>query len=99
MSKTKPEIVIAHLKEIGRITAATARAAYGDFRLADAIYRLRTDKAHLVPAGMEIVMLPRYDVARNLFAEYRLVPKGLPAFAQPASMSHGCVTGRLSSRA
>jgi hypothetical protein len=68
-------VVINHLKVLGRITDATARAAYGTFRLADAIYRLRREAAHLVPKGQTIVTLPRTDVAGNLFAEYRLVTK------------------------
>jgi hypothetical protein len=64
-----------HLKAIGRITDATARAAYGSFRLADAVYRLRTSHRHLVPDTHTIITVPRHDVAGNLFAEYRLVDK------------------------
>ncbi len=56
-----------------------SRAAYGSFRLADAIYRLRTDRSDLVPAGMQIVTIDREDVVGNRFAEYRLVPK-TPSF-------------------
>lgn len=77
--KTKPQIVIHHLRQIGRITDAQARAAYGSFRLSDAIYRLRTDCKHLVPAGQKIVTIIRTDVAGNEFAEYRLVD-AVPAF-------------------
>lgn len=80
MKKTRPEIVIAHLQKLGRITAATARAAYGDFALARAIFALRNEASHLVPAGLEIVTLDRIDAAYNRFAEYRLVRKGLPVF-------------------
>ncbi|PZR36062.1 hypothetical protein [Caulobacter segnis] len=76
---TKPEIVINHLRKDGRITDAVARAAYGSFRLADAIYRLRTDRTDLVPKGMQIVTIDREDVAGNRFAEYRLIPK-TPSF-------------------
>lgn len=75
--KTKPELVIDHLKAIGRITDATARAQYGTFRLADAIYRLKGEKKHLVPRGKAIVAMRRKDVVGNTFAEYRLVPEGL----------------------
>lgn len=71
--RTKPYLVIEHLKSIGRITDATARAAYGSFRLADAIYRLRGDAAALVPKGKKIVTLRRTDAVGNCFAEYRLV--------------------------
>lgn len=77
MKKTKPQLVIDHLTVIGRITDATARAQYGTFRLADAIYRLRTDKKHLVPAGKTIVTKLREDLMGNTFAEYRLVPENL----------------------
>jgi len=76
MQRTKPQIVAQHLKMLGRITDATARAAYGSFRLADAIYRLRHDpKAQrLLPKGHTIITVPRVDVMGNPFAEYRLVP-------------------------
>lgn len=74
---TKPSIVINHLNQLGRITDATARAQYGSFRLADAIYRLRNDKAHLVPKGKVIVTVHREDLMGNEFAEYRLVDKAL----------------------
>jgi hypothetical protein len=77
--RTKPVIVIDHLKTIGRITDATARAAYGAFRLADAIYRLRTSHQDLIPEGHEIITIPRTDVPGNLFAEYRLVRKDIHA--------------------
>lgn len=75
MKRTKPELVMDHLKVLGRVTDATARAAYGSFRLADAIYRLRTSHRDLVPETHSIITVPRYDVAGNLFAEYRLVDK------------------------
>lgn len=72
---SKPELVARHLLTIGRITDATARATYGTFRLADAVYRLRSTHRHLLPEGTEIITNPRYDLAGNLFAEYRLVKK------------------------
>lgn len=71
--KTRPQIVIAHLKQIGRITDATARAAYGSFSLAHAIWLLRNKRKGLVPAGKKITTIIRQDVAGNDFAEYRLV--------------------------
>lgn len=79
MPRTKPVLVIEHLKVLGRITDATARAAYGAFRLADAIYRLRTSHSDLIPEGFEIVTVPRTDVAGHLFAEYRLKRKDIHA--------------------
>ncbi|WP_343698869.1 hypothetical protein [Caulobacter sp.] len=81
---TKPQLVIRHLKIDGRITDAVARATYGSFRLADAIYRLRNDRADLVPKGMQIVTIDREDVEGNQFAEYRLVPKTPQFMAAPA---------------
>jgi hypothetical protein len=89
--KTRPQIVIGHLLSIGRITDATARAAYGSFDLAHAVWRLRGNAKHLVPEGMEIITMDRYDAMGNLFAEYRLVPKGLPRFitCKPAYSNTG----------
>lgn len=72
-TRTKPQIVIDHLKTIGRITDATARAAYGAFQLNHAIWSLKTKKSHLIPPGKKIVTIMRKDVAGNTFAEYRLV--------------------------
>ncbi len=72
---TRPEQVIHHLKAHGRITDATARHQFGAFRLADAIYRLRTDRASLVPDGQGILTVPREDLNGTPFAEYRIVPE------------------------
>jgi hypothetical protein len=69
---TRPQQVIDHLIAVGRITDATARAQYGSFRLADAIYRLRGRLGRLVPAGFKIITVERTDVNGTLFAEYRL---------------------------
>lgn len=72
---TRPQQVIHHLVAHGRITDATARHQFGAFRLADAIYRLRTDRADLVPADFGILTVPREDLNGTPFAEYRLVPE------------------------
>jgi hypothetical protein len=72
---TRPQQVIHHLVAHGRITDATARHQFGAFRLADAIYRLRTDRADLVPLDMGILTVPREDLNGTPFAEYRLVPE------------------------
>lgn len=72
---TRPEQVIDHLIRVGRITDATARAQYGSFRLADAVYRLRTRLTRLIPEGQAIITVPREDVNGTPFAEYRLVPE------------------------
>lgn len=72
---SRPEQVIDTLQRVGRITDATARAQFGSFRLADAIYRLRTRRKDLLPAGMTILTVPREDVNGTPFAEYRLIPE------------------------
>jgi len=72
---TRPQQVIDHLIAVGRITDATARAQYGSFRLADAIYRLRGRKRRLVPEGFKVITVERTDVNGTLFAEYRLTPE------------------------
>ncbi len=72
---TRPQQVIHHLVAHGRITDATARHQFGAFRLADAIYRLRTDRTDLVPPDMGILTVPREDLNGTPFAEYRLVPE------------------------
>lgn len=78
---TKVQIVAHHLKELGRITDATARAQYGSFRLADAIYRLRHERPDLLPKGKIIITVDRVDLMGNAFAEYRLVDRELAANA------------------
>ncbi|RVU03573.1 hypothetical protein EOE18_14720 [Novosphingobium umbonatum] len=82
--KKKPEIVISHLLHLGRITDATARAAYGAFSLAHAIWQLRNRYSHLVPPGKLIRTVLREDVMGNVFAEYRLVDAA-PAFLNAAN--------------
>ena len=72
---TRPEQVIDHLIRVGRITDATARAQYGSFRLADAVYRLKTRLQRLVPDGQTIITVMREDVNGTPFAEYRLIPE------------------------
>ena len=71
---TRPQQVIDHLIAVGRITDATARAQYGSFRLADAVYRLRGRMRRLVPEGFKVITVERTDVNGTLFAEYRLTP-------------------------
>src|SRR3546814_17893701 len=49
---TRPAQVIDHLIRVGRITDATARAQYGSFPLADAVYRLRPRMSRPLHKGM-----------------------------------------------
>lgn len=72
---TRAQQVIHHLIAHGRITDATARHQFGAFRLADAVYRLRTERSDLVPKGKRIVSVMREDLNGTPFAEYRLVPE------------------------
>lgn len=72
---TRAQQVIHHLIAHGRITDATARHQFGAFRLADAVYRLRTERSDLVPRGKRIVSVMREDLNGTPFAEYRLVPE------------------------
>lgn len=72
---TRAGQVIDHLIRTGRITDATARAQFGSFRLADAVYRLRNERSDLIPTGQTILTVPREDVNGTPFAEYRLVPE------------------------
>lgn len=65
--------MVTHLLAHGRITDATARQQFGAFRLADAIYRLRRGKRHLLPKNTKITTLTRLDLNQTPFAEYRLV--------------------------
>lgn len=71
---SRPRQVLHHLTAHGRITDATARHQFGAFRLADAIYRLRTDLKALMPKGKGILTVMREDLNETPFAEYRLVP-------------------------
>lgn len=75
MRPSRPDQVLTHLKAHGRITDATARHQFGAFRLADAIYRLRTDLKTRVPKGKGILTVTREDLNGTPFAEYRLVPE------------------------
>lgn len=74
---TRAKQTITHLSLLGRITDATARAQYGAYRLADAIYRLRTTRRDLVPQGKRIITVTREDLNGTPFAEYRLVSEAL----------------------
>ncbi len=78
---TKIEIVANHLRELGRITDATARAQYGALSLPMAIYALRHRRPDLLPKGKVIITVPRVDLMGNTFGEYRLVDRELSAHA------------------
>jgi hypothetical protein len=70
------EIVAAHLIQRGHVSEGSAIIEYGRFRLSDAIYRLRNEKAYLLPPGKEIVTIHKQDTQGNRYGEYHLVPEG-----------------------
>ena len=70
---TWAEIVAAHLLQRGHISEGSALVEYGRFRLGDAIFRLRNEKAHLLPTGKEIVTMHKQDTQGNHYGEYHLV--------------------------
>ena len=78
-TKTRPQLVAEHLIQRGHISEGSALVEYGRFRLGDAIYRLRTTHAHLLPDGMEIVTVHKTDTKGDPYGEYHLVPKAARA--------------------
>lgn len=77
--QTRAELVAEHLRTRGHISEGSALVEYGRFRLGDAIYRLRNEKAHLLPKGTEIVTIHKTDTQGNPYGEYHLVPKAAAA--------------------
>lgn len=77
---TRIETVAAHLRQRGHISEGSALVEYGRFRLADVIYRLRTERQDLLPPGTEIVTIHKVDTKGAPYGEYHLVQK---ASAQP----------------
>ena len=51
------------------------RSPHGRYRVADAIFRLRTTDRHLVPEGMEIVTFRKEDSNGNSYGEWSLQHK------------------------
>lgn len=72
---TRAVQVIEHLKSRGHISEGSALVEYGRFRLGDAIHRLRTTHAALVPEGYEIITLHKQDTKGDRYGEYHLVQK------------------------
>lgn len=77
--KTRPQQVIEHLLQRGHISEGSALIEYGRFRLGDAIHKLRTTHAHLVPSGFEIVTIHKQDTKGDPYGEYHLVPEAARA--------------------
>lgn len=69
----KPEIVARHLIEYGHISEGTALIEYGSLSVAHAVWRLRRDKKHLLPAGKKIITRLRKDANGQRYGVYHLV--------------------------
>ena len=72
--QSRVEQVAEHLKSRGHISEGSALVEYGRFRLSDVIHRLRSDRADLLPTGMEIVTIHKSDTKGDRYGEYHLVP-------------------------
>lgn len=71
-NRTKPSLVIEHLKKHGRITEGHALVEYGRFSVAHAVWCLRHTHQHLVPKGKEIHSTILRDVNGQRYAEWSL---------------------------
>lgn len=69
---TVTELTAQTLIERGHISEGTAFIEHGRYRLADAIYRLRTREKHLIPQGFEVVTVPKKDSKGRSYGEYQL---------------------------
>ena len=74
--ENKAVLVASHLKKHGSITQVTALAEYGNFRLSDAVLRLRNEDNDLIPEGMRIKTVMKRDASGHPYGEYQLVKKG-----------------------
>lgn len=70
---SKPQLVIDHLTSYGRISQGSSVMEMGLFRLADAVYKLRTSHRHLVPAHKKIITIKKRDAQGEQYGEYHLV--------------------------
>jgi len=75
-SENKAVLVAKHLRKHGHISQGSATLEYGNFRLSDAIFRLRTDDDDLIPEGMRIITVTKRDASGHPYGEYQLVKKG-----------------------
>lgn len=85
--RSRVETVAEHLKQRGHISEGSALIEYGRFRLADVIYRLRTDRKDLIPEGKEVITINKQDTQGNPYGEYHLVETR--AAAQRAAVERG----------
>ena len=72
-TNSKPAITARHLIEYGHISQGSALIEYGQFRLSDAIYKLRRTHRHLIPKGKVIELRMRKDANNQPYGVYHLV--------------------------
>jgi hypothetical protein len=72
-SRNKPALVAEHLVKHGRITEGHALIEYGRFSVAHAVWELRHNKQHLLPAGKVIRTTMQKDVNGQPYALWELV--------------------------
>ena len=70
--RSKPALVIDHLKKHGRITEGHALIEYGRFSVAHAVWCLRHTHQHLIPAGKQVRTRLNRDVNGQRYAEWEL---------------------------
>lgn len=72
-NENKAILVAKHLIKHGHISQGTATLEYGNFRLSDAIHRLRNEDDDLVPVGKKIITVTKRDASGHPYGEYQLV--------------------------
>jgi hypothetical protein len=73
--ENKAILVAAHLKKFGRISQGSANMEYGQFRVSDAVLRLRNEDSDLIPRGKRIKTVMKRDASGNRYGEYQLVDR------------------------
>lgn len=69
---TREEQVISILQRRGHISEGTALVELGRVQVASAIWRLKNQKSHLIPAGQQIVSVRKVDSAGKRYVEWQL---------------------------
>lgn len=81
---TREQQVMGILRAKGHITEATGFAELGRVQVASAIWRIKHRKPHLIPAGMRIVSVEKFDSHGNRYVEWQLKRMAAPALALAA---------------
>nr|WP_294850073.1 hypothetical protein [uncultured Sphingomonas sp.] len=69
---TREEQVISILQRRGHISEGTAFVELGRVQVASAIWRIKNQKPHLIPAGQKIVTVHKVDTAGKRYVEWQL---------------------------